>query len=247
MFFRQNKKAKSVGKNSKEKSGKKSSSKSKIIGIGIIGVIVAIIGTVAATGGINLSPAKTTMDINNGSPVLGSESASVTIIEFGDYQCPFCQKWNTETKPLLEKDYIDSGKAKLIYVDFPIIGSDSPKAHASSYCANEQGLYWQYHDFLYKNQGHENDGWARGEKLKELASSLPGLDAKKFNECVDSGKYDGRVNENKNVGIRSGVTSTPTFLVIGSDGSGTQISGAQPYSVFQTVIGGKLKPQTQAP
>jgi len=93
---------------------------------------------------------------------------------------------------------------------------------------------------LYKNQGHENDGWVRGENLKNLASTLPGLDSAKFNKCLDSGKYDNRVKENKNVATKSGVRSTPTFIVIGPDGDGTQISGAQPYSVFQSVIEEKL-------
>lgn len=216
-------------------------SKAKFVGLGIIGVIAVLAAIVVLTGGSSLSPTKTTMDINNGSPVLGSESAPVTLVEFGDYQCPFCQKWNLDTKPLIQKNYIDSGKVKLIYIDFPIIGIDSPKLHASSYCANEQGLYWKYHDFLYKNQGAENSGWARGQKLKDLAATLPGLDVQKFNECFDSGKYLDRVNQNKNVGIKSGASSTPTFLVIGPDNSGTQISGAQPYSVFQSVFDQKLK------
>jgi protein-disulfide isomerase len=226
-----------VGKNKKEKSSRKS----QFIGIGIIAAIAAIIGIVVSTGGIDLSTTKTTMDTNNGSPVLGLESAPVTVIEFGDYQCPFCQRWNLQTKPLLEKDYIETGKVKLIYIDLPIVGSDSLKAHASAYCADEQGLYWQYHDHLYKNQGHENDGWARGAKLKELASTLSGLDAQKFNECVDSGKYENRVKENKNIAIKTGATSTPTFIIIGPDNSGNQISGAQPYSVFQSIIEEKMQ------
>lgn len=228
-----------MGKNKKEKPVRKS--KTKFVGLGIIAVIAGIIGVVAATGGVDLSPTKTTMNTNNGSPILGSESAPVTIIEFGDYQCPFCQKWNTQTKPLIEQSYIDSGKVKLIYIDLPIVGADSLKAHASSYCADEQGLYWKYHDHLYKNQGHENDGWARAEKLKDLASMVPGLDLEKFSECLDSGKYEDRVKENKNVAIKSGASSTPTFIIIGPDDSGTQVSGAQPYSVFQSVIDEKLR------
>lgn len=228
-----------MGKNKK----KPSKSKSKFIGLGIIGAIAAIIGVVIATGAVDLSPTKTTVDTNNGSPILGSESAPVTVIEFGDYQCPFCQRWNLQTKPLLEKEYIETGKVKMVYMDLTIVGSDSPKAHASAYCAGEQGLYWQYHDHLYKNQGHENDGWARGEKLKDLASKLPGLDMTKFNECVDSGKYENKVKENKNVAIRNGATSTPTFLIVGPGNSGTMIGGAQPYSTFQSVIEEKLKLQ----
>lgn len=227
-----------MGKNKKKEA--KKSNKSKFIGIGIIAAIAAVIGVVAATGAVDLSPTKTSVDTTKASPVLGSDSAPVTIIEFGDYQCPYCQKWNQNTKPLLEQEYIDTGKVKLVYVDFPIVGVDSLNAHASSYCADEQGLYWQYHDFLYKNQGHENNGWARSENLKDLAAMMPELDAEKFNACLDSGKYDSRVQENKNMATKSGAKSTPTFIIIGPDNSGTQISGAQPYSVFQSVIDEKL-------
>lgn len=227
-----------LGKNKKENSAGKS--KAKFAGIGIIAAIAAIISVVVATGGVDLGQTKTGIDTSNGSPILGSELAPVTIIEFGDYQCPFCQRWNLQTKPLIEQNYINSGRVKLVYIDLPIVGIDSLKAHASSYCASEQGLYWQYHDHLYKNQGHENDGWAKPENLKELAAKLAGLDTQKFNECLDSGKYENRVKENKNLAMKNEVRSTPTFIIVGPDGSETQISGAQPYSIFQSVIDEKL-------
>ncbi|HXG73260.1 MAG TPA: thioredoxin domain-containing protein [Candidatus Nitrosotenuis sp.] len=223
----------------KAKKVKPSGKKSKFVGIGVVAVIAAIIGVIVASG-VELGPTKTAIDTSGGSPILGSESAPVTIIEFGDYQCPFCQRWNLQTKPLIEQNYINSGKVKLVYVDLPIVGADSLKAHASSYCASEQGLYWQYHDHLYKNQGHENDGWAKPENLKELASRLDGLDAQKFSECLDSGKYEERVKENKNIAMRTGARSTPSFVIVGPDGSETRISGAQPYSVFQSAINEKL-------
>lgn len=232
-----------MGKHNKEdnpKQNKPKPGKAKFVGIGIIVAIAAIIGVVAGTGAVDFSPTKTSIDTTKGSPVLGSESAPITIIEFGDYQCPYCQKWNQNTKPLLEQEYIETGKAKLVYIDFPIIGADSMDAHASSYCADEQGLYWQYHDFLYKNQGHENSGWARSGKIKDLAAMLPGLNAEKFNACLDSGKYYGRVQENKNMATKNGARSTPTFVIIGPSGDGTQIVGAQPYSVFQSVIDQEL-------
>ncbi|MEM3065675.1 MAG: thioredoxin domain-containing protein [Candidatus Nitrosotenuis sp.] len=226
-----------MGKTKKDRPAGKS--KSKFVGIGVVAAIAAIIGAIAASG-VGLGPTKTAIDTSGGSPILGSESAPVTIIEFGDYQCPFCQRWNLQTKPLIEQNYINSGKAKLVYVDLPIVGADSLKAHASSYCASEQGLYWQYHDHLYKNQGHENDGWAKPQNLKVLASKLDGLDTQKFNECLDSGKYENRVKENKNIAMKGGARSTPTFVIIGPDGSETRISGAQPYSIFQSAINEKL-------
>lgn len=229
-----------MGKDKQESNKiKTKSNKTKFI---IIGIIVAIIiGVSAAISTNNITPdnpqsTRLAIDTTKGSPVLGLESAPVTIIEFGDYQCPFCQKWNQNTKPLVEKNYIETGKVKLIYVDFPIVGQDSIKAHAGSYCAAEQGLYWQYHDFLYANQGHENGGWASANNLKNLVSGISGLDTDSFSKCIDSGKYEDRVKENKNIASKSGASSTPSFIVIGPDGHGTPISGAQPYSVFQKTI-----------
>jgi protein-disulfide isomerase len=223
---------------------KPKSNKTKFIIIGIIATIV-VAGLLASLLGNNsISNAnqnsRLLLDTTKGSPVLGSESAPVTIVEFGDYQCPFCRKWNVETKPALEENYINTGKAKLIYVDFPIIGPDSIKAHAGSYCAAEQGFYWQYHDFVYKNQGHENDGWANSNNIKSLVSKLNGVDIQTFSQCIDSGKYENRVLENRNIASKSGAKSTPSFIIIGPDGTATPVTGAQPYSVFQRVIDEKL-------
>ena len=226
-----------VGKN-KQKSKNTKSNKTLFIIIGVIVVLVIGIFAALSTNNIQLDTPHTplSIDTTKASPVLGSESAPITIVEFGDYQCPFCQKWNQNTKPLLEKNYIASGKVKLIYVDLPIIGPDSIKAHAGSYCADEQGLYWQYHDFLYSNQGHENSGWVSANNLKNLVSGINGLDADSFSKCLDSGKYEDRVKENKNIASKSGVKSTPSFIMIGPSGDEIPISGAQPYSVFQEII-----------
>lgn len=227
-----------MGKNNqKSKKSKSKNSKSITIGviIAIIIVSVILITSINSTTNNNQSTLFS-IDTTGGSPILGSESAQITIIEFGDYQCPFCQKWNQNTKPLIEKNYIATGMVKLVYVDFPIIGSDSIKAHAGSYCADEQDLYWQYHDFLYSNQGHENNGWTNQNNLKNLVSGINKLDVDSFSKCLDSGKYENRVKENKNIAIKSGATSTPYFIVIEPDGNRIPISGAQPYSVFQETI-----------
>ncbi|TAK20837.1 MAG: DsbA family protein [Nitrosarchaeum sp.] len=229
-----------MGKNKQESNKTKvKSNKTKFIIIGSIVAIIMGISAAFSTNDItsdNTQNTRLSIDTTKGSPLLGSESAQVTIIEFGDYQCPFCQKWNQNTKPLIEKNYIDTGKVNLIYVDFPIVGPDSIKVHAGSYCAAEQGLYWQYHDFVYANQGHENNGWAGTNNLKNLVSGINGLDVDSFSKCLDSGKYEDRVKENKDIASKNGAKSTPSFIVIGSDGRTTPISGAQPYSVFQQTI-----------
>jgi len=227
-----------VGKN-KQKLNKTKSTKTKFIIIGIIVVLVIGILAVVFTNNMTLDNVQSkplSIDTTKGSPALGSESAQITIVEFGDYQCPFCQKWNQNTKPLVEKNYIATGKVKLIYVDLPIIGPDSIKAHAGSYCADEQGFYWQYHDFLYSHQGDENSGWASANNLKNLVSGISGLDTDSFSKCLDSGKYEDRVKENKTIASKSGAASTPSFIIIDPDGNRISISGAQPYSVFQETI-----------
>lgn len=215
--------------------------KIKIIVIGIvIAVIAAGITAVAmnpnSTNVTNTKPTKLSLDTRNGSPVLGEISSPVTIVEFGDYQCPFCKRWNETTKPAIEKNFIESGKASLIYVDFPIIGPDSIIVHAGSYCAEEQGMYWKYHDFVYANQGHENSGWASSDNLKLLVSDIDGLDTNLFDKCLDSKRYEQRVNDNKKIASDAGARSTPTFIIIGPEGTAEMITGAQPYGTFKTVI-----------
>lgn len=229
-----------MGKNKQESS---KSNKIKFIAIGVIIIITIGIFVTISTSNItsdNIQNTRLSIDTTKGSPVLGSESAQITIVEFGDYQCPFCQKWNQNIKPLIEKNYIDTGKVRLIYIDFPIIGPDSIKAHAGSYCAAEQDLYWQYHDFLYANQGHENSGWASTNNLKNLVSGINSFDTDSFSKCIDSGKYENRVKENKSIASKSGAKSTPSFIVIGPDGHEVPISGAQPYQVFQHAIDAML-------
>jgi protein-disulfide isomerase len=215
--------------------------KTKFIILGIIGaIIIGIIsfGVVSPDSFVvgNSLDKHLSLDPKSGSPILGSPSAPVTIVEFGDYQCPFCQKWNVQTKPTIVKNLIETGKANLIYVDLAIIGPDSIKAHAGSYCADEQGLYWQYHDYVYANQGHENNGWANSKNLKLLVSGIDGMDTDSFAQCLDSEKYEQRVKDNKKIATDAGARSTPSFVVVGPNGDAVPISGAQPYSVFQKAV-----------
>jgi len=226
---RRNKKIKSSG-----------NSKTKFVILGVIAAI--IIGGISFVAmnpdSLTVDNSKTSLslDTQNGSPVLGSPDAPVTIVEFGDYQCPFCQRWNTNTKPPIVDNFIETGKAKLVFVDLAIIGPDSQKAHAGSYCADEQGLYWEYHDFLYANQGHENGGWTNSNNLKSLVSGIDGLDTESFAQCLDSGKYEQRVKDNTNIAKKAGARSTPSFIIIGPTGDSVSITGAQPYGAFQQAI-----------
>lgn len=158
--------------------------------------------------------------------VLGDKDAPVTIIEFSDYECPFCGRHFQQVYPLIKKDYIDTGKAKLVFRDFPLSFHPMamPSAQAAE-CVREQGgdeAYWKMHDKLYSNQ--ETLSVAN---LKKWAGEL-GYD---IDACLDSGKYAEEVRGDMADGSAAGVQGTPGFFV-----NGQMISGAQPYSVFQQAI-----------
>ncbi len=179
---------------------------------------------------------KAQQGFENGSPVLGSESAPITIVEFGDYQCEACYAWFHNTRDTLIDNYIETGKAKLIFVDIPFLGRDSPKAAEASYCAEDQGKYWEYHTMLYTFQdGHPDSGWADRDRLNSFAFSLD-MSIDEFNECMDSSKYKKRVKANYDEAVKNGVQSTPTFIMIAENGRTEQFSGAQPYSVFSAMM-----------
>ncbi|MBT5843079.1 MAG: DsbA family protein, partial [Thaumarchaeota archaeon] len=138
--------------------------KGVIIGV-ILVVIVAGIAAAASTSTsetVNLDMGRThgTISTSMGSPILGDLSAPITIVEFGDYQCHQCYNWFHNTKPAITKEYIETGKANLVFVDLAFLGSDSPKAAQASYCAEDQEMYWEYHDILYTFQESKiNNGW----------------------------------------------------------------------------------------
>ncbi|MEM2856852.1 MAG: DsbA family protein [Candidatus Nitrosocaldaceae archaeon] len=198
--------------------------------IGVIGVSIGAYSLISISSSIN----KSRIDISNASPVLGNEDAKITIIEFGDYQCVMCGRWFHNTKPAIMSEYIDKGIAKLYFVDFPIVGPDSFIAAEASYCAYDQGKYWEYHDLLYNNQQGENDGWAKSENLIKLASDL-GLDTNEFKECLESGKYKDRVESNREIAIQNGLRGTPSFIIVDNDDK-ILIVGAHPISKFREVI-----------
>jgi len=203
----------------------------------IIAIIASTLVSQTENEELNLDMGQThgTVSTAMGSPILGSASAPITIIEFGDYQCEQCYKWYHNTKDSIVQNYIETGKANLIFVDLAFLGRDSPKAAAASYCAEEQGKYWEYHDLLYNFQEGVDSGWANSERLKAFAQNLE-LDMELFDSCVDSGKFAKRVQFNTNEAKKQGATGTPTFIIVNSEGEQQKLVGAQPYSVFQKVF-----------
>jgi len=174
------------------------------------------------------------MLIKNGSPILGDQSAEITILEFGDYQCTFCYKFHKETLPILKDEFINNGKIKVIFKDFPLNGDDSKIAGEAAYCAEDQNKYWDYHDVLYQNWAGERTGWIKLDMLYQFAKDTS-LDLEQFTDCLTDHKYLKRVLENERYGIEIDVDATPTFLIF-NDKKVIRIVGAQPIDIFRQVI-----------
>lgn len=174
------------------------------------------------------------VDLSQASPRLGSADASVTIIEFGDYQCPRCKLWFEFTKPQIDSSYIDTGVANLYFVDVDYFGGDSHTASIATYCAQDQGMYWEYHDALYANQKGLHDGWASASNLVGFAEDI-GLDTTEFEACLQSSEQMERLAFNAEQGTAQGVHGTPHFIIVGPGGS-VHISGPQPYGSFEGTI-----------
>ncbi len=169
-------------------------------------------------------------------PVLGSDTATVTIVEVGDYQCHMCKKWFEETRPLLIDNYIATGKANLVFVDMPFLGYDSTPASEATYCADDQGRYWDYHSALFEYQQEIDDGWASATRLQAIAFSL-GLDIEQFDKCMTTDDHKSRINFNMQMSKKEfGANSTPTFVIVNTQGDWKKIIGAHPYSTFEDII-----------
>src|SRR3990170_3125032 len=175
------------------------------------------------------------VDLSMAAPVEGDEDAPITIIEFGDYQCPKCKDWFQNEKSKITSNYITKGIAKLYFLDSAWLGDDSIAAAQATYCADDQGKFIEYHSTLYNNQAGIQDGWANMDALKQFATDLE-LDAEMFNECLDSGIYADRVSHNTEVGASLGVVGTPYFFIIGPEGDIKKIAGPQPSIVFDAAI-----------
>jgi protein-disulfide isomerase len=202
----------------------------------LIGIYLpSLLSTSQSTG--NQSTERQNIPIDN-APILGDANAPVTIVEFSDFQCPFCASFFNETLPQLQKDYIDTGKAKLIYKNLPItnIHPYAERAAEAAECAEKQGKFWEYHDTLFKNQ----QTWASENAtaiFKKYASNL-GLNATEFDNCLDSNKYSSEISKDLQDGQNAGVTGTPTFFI-----NGIRVVGAQPYSIFKQTIDSELNRQ----
>lgn len=144
----------------------------------------------------------------------GQPSAPVTVAEYLDFQCPVCRRASVGLLPIIEEEFIVTGKARLEAHPIAILGDESGLAAQAAQCAGEQGKFWEFHDVLFANQAGENKGAFTKDRLKQMAGALQ-LDTAAFGSCLDSGRYAGAVAEATRAAKEAGVQGTPTFFVNG--------------------------------
>jgi len=175
-------------------------------------------------------------------PVLASKngSSNVTMVEFGDYQCQYCARFHNETMDQIMSNFVNTGELRFVFKDFVI--NDLPSDRAStlaaeaSYCAADQGKYWQYHDELYDNSRGENTGWVTEDSLKQFATRIGIQDIPKFSGCLENHTYRDLVEANTQLANGIGLRSAPSFVIISNETVPIAIEGAQPYTVLKQAI-----------
>jgi protein-disulfide isomerase len=185
-------------------------------------------------------PVKISLDND---PIRGDPNAPITIVEFSDFQCPFCARFHVQTLPLIMEEYIDTGKVNLVYRDFPIqsIHPNALPAAVAAECANEQGKYWEYHDTLFEKQS----GWSRLDSNTALATFSQyatdiDLEQQQFDSCLGSGKYLEEVQGDLSDGRDYDITGTPGFFIGNEEIGFVKLNGAQPFDSFQRIIDAQL-------
>ena len=208
----------------------------------------ATAGGTAGAGGIQqggaAAPTTNTnvMTLGSRDAILGSTNAPVTLIEYGDYQCPYCGvQFFAQTEPLIIQNYVNLGKVKFVFRDFAFLGPESDAAANAAQCAEDQNKLWAYHDALYAGKvadvakgGSESDGFFSTAELLKFGQQV-GLNMTTFSSCVNGNSDASIVAQEKTDATAQGVNSTPTFYA-----NGTQVMGAQPYAQFQQVINAAL-------
>lgn len=175
-------------------------------------------------------------------PFKGAPNAKVAVIEFSDFQCPFCGRYDKDTYPQLIKDYVDTGKVKYVWRDYPLsFHPNAQKAAEAAHCAGEQGKFWDMHDRLFANQQN-----IAAADLPKHAEALQ-LNTSMFQQCLDSGRYAADIKKDIDVANSAGISGTPSFLIGVVQPNGTvkitkKLVGAKPYAEFKTAIDSLLSP-----
>ena len=173
-----------------------------------------------------------------GLPLLGNPKAPLTLVEFTDFDCPFCRRFALQTLPALKEKYIDTGKLKLLMVDLPLPSHpEAPMKSEASHCAGDQGKYYEMHDEIFKSPTKLS-----ADGLREAAKNL-GLNMATYDRCMKEGTHKARVAKGLETSRQLGMTGTPSFILgpSGDEVEGPKIVGAQPLERFEAAIEAMLK------
>lgn len=205
----------------------------KYLSIFLLGLILGYL-----LRGFNFSGnAVSTFTENESVKVIGKVDAPITMVEYSDFQCPLCKRFFDDTLPTIMKDYVNTGKVKLVYKEFPLsIHPQAPDAAMAAECALEQNKFWEMHDLLFKNQTDWSGSATHNDTFKKFAGNL-GMDAKQFADCLDNQKHLGAINKDYQEGLGRAVRGTPTFYI-----NDQIIVGAQDTSVFTDTLNKILTP-----
>ena len=191
-------------------------------------------GAPAQAGGQQAAAPQVGQKVNVGVgnyPPLGNKNAPIKIIEFADLRCPFCENFYKQTEPQIISDYVNTGKVAFYYRNYAFLGPASIVAANAAECANEQGKFWAFHNYMYDNQPSETDtSMYNTTSLTNIAGQL-GMNTTQFQSCLSANKYQKNVDGDLADGQKAGVNGTPTVFI-----NGVPVVGAQPYSAFQTAI-----------
>lgn len=201
-----------------------------------IKAVVAGTPTVPAplAAGVNTPPPRTHPNAN--ANAMGDPNAPVKIVEYADFQCPYCLRYWQDTEPQIIQDYIATGKVYYEYHSVgAFIGPESAAAAQAAYCAGDQDKFWEYHDTLFANWTGENAGDFTPDKLDQYAQAV-GMNLSQFDVCIRNGNHADQVQQDVVDAQSNGIQATPSFLI-----NGQLLEGAQPYQVFQKAIDAALK------
>ncbi len=176
-------------------------------------------------------------------PVIGQGNTSVAIAYFGDYGCPLCNRFEQRIFPELQKQVIDTGEAKFVKKNFPIVTDQSPRLAVASQEVWEQvgdsnpEAFWEWHALVYDNQGSEHSGWATEERILGITRQVDGIDVDKVENAMSQDLHSQEVRQDLREGRNSGVRGTPTFIIYNTDtGSSEKLVGPQPVHRFRSAI-----------
>jgi protein-disulfide isomerase len=199
-----------------------------LVGGAVLVALIAVVAIVLLDRGAGSSQAAPEVVASEKS--LGAPDAPVVVVEYADFQCPYCRQFAEGPEQQLVQDYVDSGQVRFVFRHLAFLGDESTWAAEAAECANEQGRFWDYHDKLFAEQGAENQGAFRRDNLKRFAAEI-GLDTAQFDGCLDAGKYRSVVQDEFDDARRRRINSTPTILV-----NNQLIRNGADYQVLQAAV-----------